>query len=211
MAVIDHLVYAVPRLDDAIDWIEKTTGIRPAVGGSHVGRGTHNALVSLGSSYLELIAPDPAQSDPPQPRPFGVDQIEHAALVAFAVRPDEGDTIDAVVERSIAAGYDAGPIVAMSRATAEGNTLSWRLTFPRPEFGGLVPFVIDWGETPRPHETSPSGLGLESFVATHPDPNVINSLLTAIGVTQLRLDPAPGSTMRAHVVGPSGSVTLASA
>jgi hypothetical protein len=53
--VFDHLVYAVPDLAAAVAEFEARTGIRPAAGGSHAGRGTANFLVGLGSAYLEIM------------------------------------------------------------------------------------------------------------------------------------------------------------
>lgn len=210
MAVIDHLVYAVPDLAAAIAWVEESTGVRPQVGGSHDGMGTHNALTSMGSCYLELIAPDPNQPEPEAARPFGIDDLDSAALVTYAVRPDDGDDIEALIRRSVAAGYDPGPIVAMSRTTVAGTTLRWRLTMPRPEFDGLTPFVIDWGATPKPNETSPGGLSLTSFQMTDVEPSDVDTVLAALGVRDADLGRADTRRLTAVLAGPDGTIVLSS-
>ncbi|SRR5216684_454718 len=86
---IDHLVYATPDLARGVSEIEALTGVRASVGGQHLGWGTRNCLAALGIDiYLEIIAPDPAQPQPPRPRPFGIDGLLRSRLVTWSARCD---------------------------------------------------------------------------------------------------------------------------
>lgn len=190
MAVVDHLVYAVPDLDVAVARFAETYGVEPAQGGAHEGRGTRNALVDLGDRrYLELISVDPSQPEPARPRPFGVDGSAGPRLVTYAVRADGDETIDDLAARLRGLGRDPGELASMSRSTPDGTVLRWRLTAPSTSLDGALPFLIDWGDTEHPSASAPSGLTLVSLRASTRHPAAVRELTEALG---LDLDVADG-------------------
>jgi hypothetical protein len=201
---LDHLVYAVPVLADAIDDVERLLGVRAAPGGQHVGRGTHNALLALGDArYLEIIAPDPDQPEPSDPRPFGVEPTSSAHLAGWAWRVDD---IDAAVAHARERGYDTGDPIAMHRRTTDGVELHWRLTL-NARAGGAVPFLIDWGDTPHPSGATPTGLVLRSLRIEHPEPGPLASTLAALGA-EANIAAASRPALIATVDGPLGTREL---
>jgi glyoxalase-like protein len=177
--VLDHLVYAVPALDAAVEDLYRRLGVRAVAGGRHEGLGTYNALVGLGTgAYLEVIAPDPGQPDPPAARFAGVGPASTPRLAGWAVRTDD---IDASAGKALDAGFDPGPVVSMTRRRPDGVTLAWRLTWPVRVGDGLIPFLIDWGDSPHPSVTAPQGVTLRRLVVQHPEPSVITTALEALG------------------------------
>ena len=204
---LDHLVYATPDLAAAVAQFEAATGVRPAAGGRHLGRGTRNHLVRLGPrSYLEIIGPDvehPAASG--AGLPFGIDELDGPRLLTWAVRP--GD-LDSAVARSAAAGADLGPALPMSRRTPVGDLLEWRLASAVPvPFGGVTPFLIDWGASVHPSSdaTMPT-VTLDALSATHPDPAGVRGVLDALGLV-LSVDRGPAG-LRAVLGTRNGPVVL---
>src|SRR5262245_42814827 len=117
---VDHLVWAAGDLETATDQLEAITSVRAAPGGSHPGRGTRNALLSLGPGcYLEILAPDPAQAIPPALLlPSG--PIARPFLLTFAIACSD---IEATADAIAATGYLRPAIQAMSRKTRDGGEL----------------------------------------------------------------------------------------
>jgi hypothetical protein len=204
--VLDHVVLATPNLAGAVNDVARVLGVVAARGGRHPGLGTRNALVDLGGgAYLELIGPDCEQPDPERGRPFGVDGLTTARVVTWAVACTD---LDERVARARDRGHDPGSPRAMSRRTGEGDTLQWRLALrDTPAYGGLVPFLIDWGVTPHPTSRGLPRVELVSLTGHHPDPAAVGSALDALDV-ELTVLPARDAALSLRVRGVHGEVEL---
>jgi hypothetical protein len=177
---LDHLVYATPDVDATVADLEAKLGVRAAIGGRHIGRGTRNALIGLSEfSYLEIIGPDSTQGDVPRPLWFGIDTLTAPRLVTWAIQL--GD-VERVMGDAARDGVVLGKIAHGSRETADGSTLRWRLTDPNVMIDdGLVPFLIDWGTSRHPAASAPRGVSLRSMRGEHPDPDRVSRHLAAVG------------------------------
>jgi len=192
MAEIDHIVIGARTLEDGARHIEELLGVKPTKGGAHPGVGTHNMLLGMGANcYLEIIAPDPAQPDPPHPRPFDLDDASlrtaleaEPRLIAYVASTP---ALDAVVARL--GPSQAGEIREMSR----GN-LSWRMAFPpqRQDMDNLIPSLIQWKGDRAAKHLRDSGWRLASLEAEHPDANALRASLADRGLADaVKVRPSP--------------------
>ena len=203
---IDHLVFGTPDLNVGIDTIEKLAGVRAAPGGQHPGQGTRNALIALGAdTYLEILGPDREQPAPDRPRRFGLDDLIAPRLVAWAAK---GDDLTRVSRAAVANGIRLGEVAAGSRQTPTGVLLTWSFTNPNAKVAdGIVPFFINWGQTPHPARTAPSGASLIALRAEHPDPDSVTRMLGQLGL-ELSVTKGPRAALIATLQSPRGRVEL---
>lgn len=153
---LDHLVLAADSLESGNEYLSQRFGVETQAGGQHLGFGTHNSLLQIGGgTYLEVIAPDPSQPAPGEPRPFGLDSPQlreriavRPRLIHYVVRTAQIEALAALM------GYNPGPINQMSR-----GDLSWQLALRqmagRPS-DALLPSMINWGDQPSPGRKLPS-------------------------------------------------------
>ena len=111
--MVDHLVYATPDVDASIAALSAQLGVAPALGGSHPGLGTRNALLALGPRcYLEIVGPDATQPPPDGARWFGIDALTAPRLVTWCAAARD---LPAVHARAHAAGVPLGEVRAGGR------------------------------------------------------------------------------------------------
>jgi Glyoxalase-like domain len=207
--MLDHLLLGCSDLDQGISFVEEHIGVRPAMGGVHPGRGTCNALLALGPlHYLEVIAPDPAQTETPTTRAelrAMLRRLASPTLVDWAVHTSD---IAGVAERWRKAGVAFHGPTPGSRARPDGKMLQWRTLSLDNDRNGLLPFFIQWGaDTVHPSVDAPSGCTLESFVIVSPETVALAAEFQKLGIS---VDVTPGKTahLRAKIVGPKGTLTL---
>ena len=205
--LLDHILLGASDLEQGMALVERHTGVRPSAGGVHPGRGTRNALVSLGTRrYLEVIAPDPAQQGG-SPLAGRLRELGEPALVGWAAHRDDLATFAGKLNT---AGVAADGPTAGSRTRPDGKVLHWKTLNLKDDAGGLLPFFIEWSkDTVHPSVDAPSGCSLLRFELLAPDPAGLARAAARMALeVPVAQNPRPG--LRAVIQGPRGSLSLSS-
>ncbi len=206
-ALLDHIILGCNDLDRGIALVEENTGVRPAIGGVHPGRGTRNALLSLGERrYLEIIAPDPKQSEIvhyPQLR-----SMTDPRLIGWAVHPPDIAAIAKQLrENKIAfTGPDDG-----SRKRPDGRVLTWKTVNLADDRHGLLPFFIEWSaDSVHPSKDAPAKCTLDYFQILSNEPDELSATMKRMGL-DLPVQRSDKPRLRALITGPKGDLGLSTA
>ncbi len=158
--VLDHILLGSSDLEAGVAFVNQQTGVTAAFGGVHPGRGTRNALLSLGGRhYLEIIAPDPAQTGAPDH--YGLKKLTAPRLVGWAARPGDLNAFAARL-RDANLAFD-GPTPG-ARKRPDGRLLEWKTLNLQDDRAGLLPFFIEWSaETVHPSVDAPAGCEILRF------------------------------------------------
>lgn len=211
MAELDHIVVGARTLAEGAAWVEHHLGAHAQKGGVHEGAGTHNLLLGLGpDAYLEVIAPDPDQPEPLEPRLFDLDdpatktRLEAGPqLLGWVARVS---SMDALVAR-------LGPRGGELRAMRRGD-LHWRMAVPSPrqDMDNLIPALIEWGGERASKRLKDSQLRVAALEAEHPESEALATALGERGLEDVlkpRRGPHPRLLVRLRK--PDGAeVTLSS-
>jgi hypothetical protein len=200
----DHMLLGCGDLDKGIELVERHLGVRAAFGGVHPGRGSRNALLSLGERrYLEIIAPDPQQ-----PRSADVRQlyrIESPRLIGWAAHVED---VEAIQRQLTAASIAFEPVRAGARQRPSGQTLRWKALSLRDDAGGLLPFFIEWSkDAVHPSADAPKGCQADRFELATPRAGELRGVTNKLHL-DVNVADGPQPLLRAALKGPKGALSL---
>jgi catechol 2,3-dioxygenase-like lactoylglutathione lyase family enzyme len=201
--LLDHILLGCNDLQDGIAFVEKLTGVRAAFGGVHPGRGTQNALLSLGDRhYLEIIAPDPKQAAP-SGQFAQLKNLSKPKLIGWAAHPGN---LENYANKLRAAGIAfAGPTPG-SRARPDGRILHWKTLNLADGHSGVLPFFIEWStDSIHPSADAPRGCRLDHFAIADPNPVALKKILQQLAL-DVPVEHADRPQLRARITGPRGTL-----
>lgn len=101
-----------------------------------------------------------------------------------------------------------GDVLSGRRTNKDGTALTWGFTDPYTRIAdGIVPFFIDWGDTPHPPKLAAPSAKLNGLWAEHPDPAAVQSMLRVLGI-DLPVRVGPSTALVADITGPLGRIQL---
>ncbi len=199
---LDHIVVVAPSLASGAALVEQSLGVPPGPGRKHPHMGTHNLLLSLGSTvYLEVVAIDP--DAPPQSRPrwFGLDDVPARSAARLSAWVANTDEIHAHTSPAL------GVVEQMER---EG--LTWQMTSTsdgHPPLSGAAPLLIQRASSFHPASRLPDvGLRLRCLRIQHPSPDDVAQVLAHMALAdkpQVVLSAGAACALAAEIQTPQGT------
>lgn len=175
--LLDHITVTAFSLEAGAAFVTQALGVTPQVGGEHPRMATHNLLLRLGdTSFLEVIAPNPAAQAPSRPRWFALDRLTPQSPPALSTWVVRTSSIHTAVTT---ASEPLGNIEPMSR-----GSLQWIITIPADgsvPLDGTAPALIEWQTDNHPaSKLDNQGLSLIKLEIIHPNPTRVSQLLTSL-------------------------------
>lgn len=205
---VDHILLGVSDLDYGLDWFERKSGVKAIMGGVHPGRGTRNALLSLGDRhYLEIIAPDPNQKE--YKSDFDLRELKEPLLITWAASTSN---IDALAKTAREAGLEVNGPTPGSRKKTDGTLLRWKTIGVNLNLSlgpvNPIPFFIQWeANTIHPSQDSPKGCELQSLALEHPEADRVKAALRSLGV-EATVNAGKAAKLTATISTPKGNLVL---
>ena len=205
--MLDHILLGCNDLQRGIDSAEQHTGVRAAFGGVHPGRGTQNALLSLGTRrYLEIIAPDPQQNLANQLANM-LKKLTEPRIVGWAAHPGDVQLLATDLAK---AGIAAEGPTPGSRKRPDGSVLHWKTLNLKDDANGLLPFFIQWStDSTHPSADAPSGCQLLRFELLTPDPAALAKTTAPLNL-KAPIAKGPSPQLHAVISGPNGQLDITS-
>lgn len=199
---LDHIIWAVPDLENYVGRFAKLTGIDPGYGGEHTNGVTANYLVSLGPcTYLELVGPKKGANIADLGDGAKSYAREHVAGFAFSA--------DLNAPPEVLKALNLGELREGGRKKPDGSMLSWQtaslsdLNFGPDKFQ----FVINWLSEPHPAATSAEGAAIIQLTIAHPDAVKLRDVVENNKLPMV-LQPAGKPNIWLTISTPNGSVIL---
>ena len=206
---IDHIILGIDDLERGVAEFEAKTGVRPVFGGAHPGRGTHNALASLGGgTYIEILAPNPAEAPADATSDAmiaGLAKVAALTPIGWALSATD---LAAVKRRAEAGGVTTTQVMPGARNLPDGSRLEWMTIGVTAPAHDWAPFFIQWGDPARqPARTAPGGCTLGSVALADPRPEALRTLFAAVGF-EMTVSQAAPARMTVTLNCPKGTVAF---
>lgn len=204
--VLDHVVLAAADFESALEEFTEKTGVAPKIAGAIKGLGIKTARVSFeGSSYLEIIAPDP-KSGGPIGNLLKASGLTGLKPFHWAIRNERAEPLKDEVNKF---GYTPDHI-SMFGAKEDGTPRKWEMLYLYGHrMGGICPFYINWANSDHPCETMPIVGDLIGVKVSAPADDPVHKLIAHTESGGFSLDEGSAS-FELKFDSPEGEITFAS-